>query len=593
MHTASIPCEVPPGVTIGDRYVNIKELGAVGDGVHDDTCYFERAIFELSTLFNDDKARLNSLGIINDVPQFGHIYIPRGRYRITKHLRFYATKMGIKFTGDSAHASVLIFESDSDEALMEFISYNTITFEDLSFVHESTLSRDCWKTSLFRFNGKNGGRNFTMNRCFTRNFNIILDFVDGKELVQDQVNTDRTLYVNEDTNTCYKCTFEGCNIFLKSFNSQAVLNNYDSCTWGGKIEKVFYVAGHGRTQVNEGNIVIDGTVLHFEGDRTQLSSNIYSDSTVWLFRNTKLEWTEAHKAPDPGQASNPTPKLLYACGDTIVGRITFDNCGLSGGLSKADPKALLCVNRTGGLKIDFIAGNYEGIMKIGRVNGNHTASGSYMRFRDTTLQQGIGQWLFSHNINQDADGNYDWANCTHGLTDTVDATNENPFILGSQNFPNICFENTRMDTVINPDLPPVNLTWVKNGTPFLNPTREVVIGMPKNEGTVTADKCIEYPFYQQRVLVERIGIIIEKNYFNPGPSAGSVNPRINIYDNKAKSGPPVAFHNFTTPTEDNTFDPIAIVISSPFIAHEGLFFDIKVPPGARFGFRLLLKYTSV
>ncbi|BCX46747.1 pectinlyase [Haloferula helveola] len=68
--------------------VNVRELGAVGDGVHDDS-----------------EAFLKAIKAVSDLGKPGAIRIPAGRYKITRILE--VTKPGIVFRGDGPDQSVI------------------------------------------------------------------------------------------------------------------------------------------------------------------------------------------------------------------------------------------------------------------------------------------------------------------------------------------------------------------------------------------------------------------------------------------------------------------------------------------------------
>lgn len=87
--------------TLGDRFantVNVKDFGAVGDGVTDDTVAFNAAIAEANSRGGIDAA--NVVGTT--------IYIPDGRYPIGGLDRI--TVSGVNFVGESDNGSVLLLK---------------------------------------------------------------------------------------------------------------------------------------------------------------------------------------------------------------------------------------------------------------------------------------------------------------------------------------------------------------------------------------------------------------------------------------------------------------------------------------------------
>ena len=121
--------------------VSVKDFGALGDGNHDDSDAFQKAV---------DSFNANSFGSIwGD----GRLYIPKGRYKITKNI---ISKKGINYQGDGVEISQIYI------------------YNQASFIHDS------------KFVGSNEDANqFSMNdiRIFVaENHNgsvLSLSFIDG------------------------------------------------------------------------------------------------------------------------------------------------------------------------------------------------------------------------------------------------------------------------------------------------------------------------------------------------------------------------------------------------------------------------------
>ena len=121
--------------------VSVKDFGAVGDGNHDDSDAFQNAV----NAFNS-----NSFG---SVWGDGRLYIPKGRYKITKNI---ISKKGINYQGEGVEISQIYI------------------YNGASFIHDS------------KFVGSNEDANqFSMNdlRIFVAEHHhksvISLSFIDG------------------------------------------------------------------------------------------------------------------------------------------------------------------------------------------------------------------------------------------------------------------------------------------------------------------------------------------------------------------------------------------------------------------------------
>ena len=97
--------------------INVRDFGAVGDAVHDDTAAFQEAIENFQT---------------NKTP----IYVPNGEYRITTSLHLDTTKARrLQMFGENIYATILRSEANT---LFDFVMPDTTTTQE-SYIRNLTL----------------------------------------------------------------------------------------------------------------------------------------------------------------------------------------------------------------------------------------------------------------------------------------------------------------------------------------------------------------------------------------------------------------------------------------------------------------------
>lgn len=97
--------------------INVRDFGAVGDAVHDDTAAFQEAIENFQT---------------NKTP----IYVPNGEYRITASLHLDTTKARrLQMFGENIYATILRSEANT---LFDFVMPDTTTTQE-SYIRNLTL----------------------------------------------------------------------------------------------------------------------------------------------------------------------------------------------------------------------------------------------------------------------------------------------------------------------------------------------------------------------------------------------------------------------------------------------------------------------
>lgn len=115
------------------KRVNVKEMGAVGDGIHDDSQVIQEAL---------DRARKSNLTV----------YFPRGNYLITQTLNIkFSSVSQILLLGEGSDKTTLV---GSDSLLSEMINSllsNGFSVQDISFDHQGTGSCiKAWHLNAYR-----------------------------------------------------------------------------------------------------------------------------------------------------------------------------------------------------------------------------------------------------------------------------------------------------------------------------------------------------------------------------------------------------------------------------------------------------------
>jgi hypothetical protein len=299
-------------------FCNVRDFGAVGDGVTDDSLAFQNAY---------DFLRFTvPVGICSASPSVpartGTIYIPRGRYLLNRELNLptalntcnttgitgitcsvnLASALGVKFAGDGSDVSVITTTKSNYSTVFFAGPYDTLEFHDLAFQDLSgntNTQRNC-----ITLNGGGSGRRLYINRISTYGFNTILKY---------------TCDVNEDTNVVSGSYFNGANTVVWSRNTQALVNRFVDCSWYGVTYAAFDIKGYEYLHVDSGTVIMPGTFL-------KISNDSVGAVAQYLVTNTKWEY-------EPKGALAGTSKVIELTGGAYV---KFVNCGIAGGESKSD-----------------------------------------------------------------------------------------------------------------------------------------------------------------------------------------------------------------------------------------------------------------
>ena len=314
-------------------FVSVKDFGAVGDGVTDDTAAFQAAYNALAA------NRINSRGI-------GQVHVPRGRYLCNGTITM-TSALGVKVVGNSPEASQIIRTVDTGD-LFSIGTYIYVEFSDLSIYHITSSDRSTWTTNCFRMSGNGGGREFCLRRIETAKFNRVIDFAGTAG--------------NEDTNYFEGVTCTDFKTFLYARNSQSVVNKAVQCTWFGYVDRVFDIAGFGYTHIDTANVVQSGTFLYVANLDTG------NPTAQYLVTNAKFEWWN-------GPNSNNilgTSKIIEISDNVFsTAYVNFLNCGVSGG--SPDTSVFAWDLQGGGYTVAVDGGQWAGTKIRTRARGSLSA----------------------------------------------------------------------------------------------------------------------------------------------------------------------------------------------------------------------------
>jgi len=283
-------------INIEKSGIYVKDFGAIGDGVTDDTAAIQAAIVALN------KERTSPIG--NDGWGQNTLYFDKGEYLVYKPLLLNSSSyIGAKFIGAGEYATQITFRNDTD-ICFEFNAHINVLFQDMTIYHDPVNEkRSTWSNSCFKLKGKGGGRRFSLERVTTINFDRV-------------ITHDNTFNGNNDTSLTIGSTFKNFNTFLYSRNTQAVVNEYIQCSWYGGGD-VFDIAGYGHTSLRGGSIVVGGTWFKFANIPKK-----YGPSSNYSLYNVKGEYSANYKGI-------VATKIVEAVGEYINVNMSFYNCGLS------------------------------------------------------------------------------------------------------------------------------------------------------------------------------------------------------------------------------------------------------------------------
>ena len=288
------------------KHFNIKQFGAVGDGFTVNTTAIQATINACMTSTTNPTGTTGNRGC-------GAIHIPKGKYltgALTVGTQVSTRPFGLVFYGDGEYASSLLYSSNSGN-LFSFVSYSNVMFKNLAIIHTDAVNiqanRGGWSNICFNLDGTGGGRVFVLHNVTTAGFDKIFSLVGSG---------------NNDTNFCTECTFIDGNTFMYCVNPNAVINRYQSCTWGTEWNYVFNLSGFGHTTLQNCNIVVSGNIIYLP----EVGSSDSIQNSRYVLDNCKIEFYAPY-----GAASNATTRLIYAPSKYTAGSVTLRNTTFAGG----------------------------------------------------------------------------------------------------------------------------------------------------------------------------------------------------------------------------------------------------------------------
>ncbi|MDI1256037.1 MAG: hypothetical protein PSV16_08030 [Flavobacterium sp.] len=424
----------------------------------------------------------------------GTVFVPKGIFLVNGTIgSSTANSIGLNFEGAGQFATSIITNVDN-VSMFSFQLNVSLKFSDISFIHVTSTSGSSWTNALFTLSGVNGGRNLRLERITTQKFGWIIK---------------QTGSTNSDTNVVEHCTFYDCNIFLESENPQAILNEFNNCTWGGAISKAFFIAGFSKTYIKTGNIVMDGTFLEFKD-----TAGKYGPGAHYTMENCKLEWQPINNDPEV----TAPPKLFLATGNNVSGTLTIIGGGLTGG-SHLPNSRLFSYGCP--MRVVFQGGSYEGVPEL-------VAKSSYLRHRNIGLIMENTDIIAPKVLSTNEIGEQSW------IWNWILSPLPGSWPIDGRVFPNVSLDNCYQVTGPPQDqmrLTDINLSWNK-GQPELKPNRIMSFGPDNARGEiVTAPGTDTYslPFYNQQVLINSVKFVLYAKY-----TAGTA-ATINIYSNFTKN----------------------------------------------------------
>jgi hypothetical protein len=279
--------------------VSVKDFGAVGNGVADDTAAIQAAVDYCKTQ------------TVLDHPTQGGatLYFPRGTYIVSSTIDL-AAMYGFYLQGEGAGNTNIVFTGGAS-TLFRYNTYVRCGISDMTLSAGTVTGGDTLVPAAkvgtcVNFNSSVSGVDFTFNRVVFQYWDVVLRTKDST--------------VNGDTHTHNQCGFYSNNIVWDNANSQAVVWAFYSCrTFNNGI--CFNNPGNnlvvvGGDWINPGDFLVGGSVV--------------STTSQSIFKGLRFE---------NFQNINPTstPRLLVLSGTT--GSVSFENCIAGGGGSLAGKTA--------------------------------------------------------------------------------------------------------------------------------------------------------------------------------------------------------------------------------------------------------------
>lgn len=325
----------------------------------------------------------------------GVVFFPKGKYKIDIDDSYgnainltNGKALGISFEGEGP-LSTTIIRTKSTGVLFNIETYKNLSFSNMSIIYAGTTPMN---NTCFKINSNAGGSFLVMDKLHTVGFNRVMDVVGN---------------LNGDNTTAKDCNFRNFNTFCYGANSQAVVNRFYSCNFGGRDNsgKVFNIAGFGHISFRDCDIITNDTFLYLRNDTSQ-----YGMTSVYELENCKFEWT-----------SNKTvPKIVDVTGENVSCEIHLNNSGICAGGPGVWGRF------AGDQRVFVRGGGYEGKIEVVGCTTSTGAKRPFIQFEGAKITS-PDTWSFPAKPSGYGYPNLIFKNCP-GITD-ITIAQDNSYIL--------------------------------------------------------------------------------------------------------------------------------------------------------------------
>jgi hypothetical protein len=331
--------------------VSVKDFGAVGNGVADDTTAIQNAI---------NFAKSNSAAFFgSDGGGYRTVFFPSGFYKITNTLNI-TNAVGISFEGEGWQSSFIHLEA-TNKTLVNLNLYLRVAFFKLAF-HTGTITFSGGKprssfdavgsrtNRAFEYRSVGGGTDLVFRECKFSGFDRVFD------------STFST--INGDFHTHWNCVFTRNNDVWFNSNNQAVIWSFYQCKMHFN-ERCFYNAG-GRLLVQGGDFINPGTFYESTGTNSLGGFAKFDKVKFENFQNI-----DPTAAPKWLVISGSNPDIIFTDCSTKTGSFT-----LSGKTSSV---------LSGLFSVQFIRSEFDGTFEVG-ANASVNGVTSYLEFDNCPIR---------------------------------------------------------------------------------------------------------------------------------------------------------------------------------------------------------------
>lgn len=295
--------------------VSVKDFGAVGDGVADDTAAIQAAVnfSKLSKIFNNGE---------NGTPRGGvKIEFPPGIYSVAGTVTLNNIN-GLKFVGAGKESTIIVHTATTG-ALFDVNQMISTTFENMGVAAGTVTVNGLGAksinvrpvgsrtTTLFKWNTDAGGDRFNVWNQF--------QVKGGFARVWDVGGS-----TTHSENTAQSCDFFNCDFIWYSNNAQSLNTYFIGCNAEFISESVFYYAKGGYLTVIGGSYINPKDTLTLAGSEADIGSG----NGQFVFKGVKWEMYQNIDA-----ATNP---YLLRSTSTAYAQVTFENCSNNAGSPNAE-----------------------------------------------------------------------------------------------------------------------------------------------------------------------------------------------------------------------------------------------------------------